>query len=153
MLYTCDGLANDIVARFNDYFYGTDPQAEPIIQFTPFNSETIPEVMVEQATEFSVLVWPDSETAEPLDRGDTCNEKLVAGVAVVGPMGGNISKEDAMRFVKQLRVALRGTAFDGDNGSRYIFYNDQITPLYDVEAFHKADQFVSGFLVTYDGLA
>jgi hypothetical protein len=156
-MYTADDLADDVVDQFRDYFYGTGDPVTPLIQFEAVNSAEISEVIVEEQGTYSVFVFPDSETATPFDQGNRCDERLVIGVVVVGPVG-TVTKKLAIKFCKQLRRALRGTVFesvdeDEDRGVTYQWLSDEVEPLFDAEALATNSEFVGAFKATYQGLA
>lgn len=144
--YTSDDLADAIVDRYLAYFYGTDAEEDPLIEFTPVNPVEVAEVIVEQS-DYLVFVFPDGETEAPFDHGDAVNERLTVAVVVNGPAHGNYTRALALKFVKQLRTALRGTKFDD-----FSWESTEVDPLWDVEALKTKGQFLSAFRATYYGI-
>jgi hypothetical protein len=138
---TSDQLADDIVAHLNAI-------ESPIVEFQAVNPAEVGEHLKEKRNDFAVFVIADSESETPLDRGDTCDERRTVAVIINGPIRGNMTKQTALRFGEQLRLALRETEFDG-----YIWAGNETTTLIDYAALKENRQFLSRFAATYFNVA
>lgn len=137
---TSDDLADKVAEYLNSL-------EDTLIEFEAVNPPEVGEFLKEKRNTFAVFVIPESESEEPFDRGDTCNEHLTVGVVINGPMK-NMTKKLAMQFGKQLRRALCETDFDG-----YTWQgNDVVTPI-DFAALKDNGQFLSRFNASYYGIA
>lgn len=151
---TSDDLADGVCAILNA-FAGLDEAAADelgvelaLVKFAAVVPDEVLEISLETCDGWSVYVVPFGESEETEDRGDACRETLQCDVYVHGPIDNTITRRIAVKFLKQLRGALRETLV-GDAPSFRFEATETVSGIYDEDVLKSKQQFLSFFRATY----